>query len=153
MTADEAINAINESEDKNVEKACEALRNYNGDIRDCLLDVVASLCNVTKENILYDTHYVSSNARKFYWYVYRQLTGECFTTMSERTKGALFSAPNTIGKACVNMEMIISQNNVWTRRWEIMRRIINEVGKARINDDIVLKVTAPIGVKVEIKQE
>ena len=151
MTSDEALKRITQSEDENVKAACDALRRYNGTISDCLMEVVASLCNMTVDELKNDSKHSSKTARSLYWYAYRQLTGEHYPRMAEQS--GLKVSVCTVNFAVNKMEMIISQNNFWTKRWQILKRIVNEVLNYNMGADVTVTVNAPKNVNIEFKRE
>ena len=147
-------------ENDNVEKACEYLRRYEGDIEDYVAEIVASLCNVDVDKMLSDTSVAYlAQARWLYWYALRYMTNETYDKIAERTtrKSEYRFTPNGIGQSINKMSAMIVNEPMWTKRWIILKRIIKlretvikEKGEM---ETVTMKIIAPKGVKVELKNE
>lgn len=147
-------------ENDNIEKACEYLRKYEGDIEDYVADIVASLCNVDVDKMLSDTSVAYlAQARWLYWYALRYMTNETYDKIAERTtrKSEYRFTPNGIGQSINKMSAMIINEPMWTKRWIILKRIIKlretvikEKGEM---ETVTMKIIAPKGVKVELKNE
>ena len=147
-------------ENDNIEKACEYLRKYEGDIEDYVADIVASLCNVDVDKMLSDTSVAYlAQARWLYWYALRYMTNETYDKIAERTtrKSEYRFTPNGIGQSINKMSAMIVNEPMWTKRWIILKRIIKlrdtvikEKGEM---ETVTMKIIAPKGVKVELKNE
>lgn len=147
-------------ENDNVEKACEYLRRYEGDIEDYVAEIVASLCNVDVNKMLSDTSVAYlAQARWLYWYALRYMTNETYEKIAERTmqKTPYRFTPNGIGQSINKMSAMIVNEPIWTKRWIILKRIIklrDTVIKEKGDiETVTMKIIAPKGVKVELKNE
>lgn len=147
-------------ENDNIEKACEYLRRYEGDIEDYVAEIVASLCNVDVDKMLSDTSVAYlAQARWLYWYALRYMTNETYDKIAERTmsKTPYRFTPNGIGQSINKMSAMIVNEPIWTKRWIILKRIIklrDTVVKEKIETETVtMKIIAPKGVKLELKNE
>lgn len=147
-------------ENDNVEKACEYLRRYEGDIEDYVAEIVASLCNVDVDKMLSDTSVAYlAQARWLYWYALRYMTNETYDKIAERTmcKTPYRFTPNGIGQSINKMSAMIVNEPIWTKRWIILKRIIklrDTVIKEKGDmETVTMKIIAPKGVKVELKNE
>ena len=147
-------------ENDNVAMACEYLSRYDGDIEDYIADIVASLCNVDVDKMLSDTSVAYlAQARWLYWYAIRYMTNETYDKIAERTirKSDYRFTPNGIGQSINKMSMMITNEPIWTKRWVILKRII-KLRDAAIKDScetetMTMRIIAPKGVKVELKNE
>ena len=140
-------------ENDNVEKACEYLRRYEGDIEDYVAEIVASLCNADT-SVAY-----LAQARWLYWYALRYMTNETYDKIANRTarKSDYRFTPNGIGQSINKMSAMIVNEPIWTKRWIILKRIIklrDTVIKEKSEmETVTMKIIAPKGVKVELKNE
>ena len=147
-------------ENENIEKACEYLRRYEGDIEDYVAEIVASLCNVDVDKMLSDTSVAYlAQARWLYWYALRYMTNETYDKIAERTmrKTPYRFTPNGKGQSINKMSAMIVNEPIWTKRWIILKRIIklrDTVVKEKVETETVtMKIIAPKGVKLELKNE
>ena len=147
-------------ENDNIEKACEYLRRYECDIEDYVAEIVASLCNVDVDKMLSDTSVAYlAQARWLYWYALRYMTNETYDKIAERTmsKTPYRFTPNGIGQSINKMSAMIVNEPIWTKRWIILKRIIklrDTVVKEKVETETVtMKIIAPKGVKLELKNE
>lgn len=147
-------------ENDNIEKACEYLRRYEGDIEDYVAEIVASLCNVDVDKMLSDTSVAYlAQARWLYWYALRYMTNETYDKIAERTmsKTSYRFTPNGIGQSINKMSAMIVNEPIWTKRWIILKRIIklrDTVVKEKSEmETVTMKIIAPKGVKLELKNE
>ena len=147
-------------ENDNIEKACEYLRRYEGDIEDYVAEIVASLCNVDVDKMLSDTSVAYlAQARWLYWYALRYMTNETYDKIAERTmrKTTYRFTLNCIGQSINKMSAMIVNEPIWTKRWIILKRIIklrDTVVKEKVETETVtMKIIAPKGVKLELKNE
>ena len=147
-------------ENDNIEKACEYLRMYEGDIEDYVAEIVASLCNVDVDKMLSDTSVAYlAQARWLYWYALRYMTNETYDKIAERTmhKTPYRFTPNGIGQSINKMSAMIVNEPIWTKRWILLKRIITlrdtvVTEKSEI-ETVTMKIIAPKGVKLELKNE
>ena len=147
-------------ENDNIEKACEYLRGYESDIEEYLAEIVASLCNVDAKEMLSDTSVAYlAQARWLYWYAIRYMTNETYDKIAERTraKSSYKFTPNGIGQSINKMSSMITNEPIWTKRWVIIKRIIKMrdvvVNERDGNETLTMRIIAPKGIKVELKNE
>ena len=147
-------------ENDNIEKACEYLRRYECDIEDYVAEIVASLCNVDVDKMLSDTSVAYlAQARWLYWYALRYMTNETYDKIAERTmsKTPYRFTPNGIGQSINKMSAMIVNEPIWTKRWIILKRIIKirdtVVKDKSETETVTMKIIAPKGVKLELKNE
>lgn len=147
-------------EDVTLNEALRLLSQYNNCIAKYLAEVVAHVCNVDVKPMLMGTGNIDHvQARWLYWYAYRYLTNESYESMSNRTKEFREYAPSSIGSAVAGMSMMISDGvNIWSKRWSIVRRVINIIraeNELRQPDIFTTTVTIkyPKGVNVELIKE
>lgn len=126
MTNKEAIAYMKENDERIMSQVCTLMKEYNDNVVDCLADVVASLCDVEKMDLLSDVkHIKSSQARWLYWYVYRQLTNDSYDAISKRFDPYRHFTVSCICNSVVKMSMLIASDTIWTKRYAIIRRVID----------------------------
>ena len=157
MIEEEAIGKIRKSETDAVTIACNALRSHNVDMKSCLVELVASICDISVDEMRKNTKKLECvQARWFFWYSYRQLTREGLRSTTNHVSDVYRVTQTGVAKAVRNMSMFIAENTIWTRRWQVMKRLINAVSNCTeqeiFPETITVSVTAPKGVNVEIKQ-
>lgn len=159
MKTDETIrNEWAALEKENIEKACEYLRKHESDIEDYIADCVAALCDTNVNDMLSDSFILRlAQPRWLYWYAIRYMTNETYERIAIRTqkKCGIAFAPNGIGQSINRMADLIKKEPIWMKRWAIIKHIIKLRSTTAIdNDDVVtIRVTAPKGIKVELKTE
>lgn len=147
-------------EQETLERLCGIIREYNFNIKNQLEVIVANLCNVDVKEMMEDTkHLYNSQARWLYWYAYRYLTNEPYSSIINSTR---YGRDFTVGCVCNSlnkMSTLINSNTIWTKRWTILKGMIKEyiLQKCDNNNltasDITIKVTTPKGVNIELKHE
>lgn len=161
MKNDEQIkNDWQRLETENIEKACDLLRQHEIRIEDYMADIVASLCNVDCAEMLTNSS-VSylAQARWLYWYAIRYMTNETYDKIAMRTtaKSGCKFTPNGIGQSINKMALLVAQEPIWIKRWTIIKHIIklrDTVIKEKGDmETLTMKIIAPKGVKVELKNE
>ena len=161
MKNDEQIkNDWQRLETENIEKACDLLRQHESRIEDYMADIVASLCNVDCAEMLTNSSVAYlAQARWLYWYAIRYMTNETYDKIAMRTtaiSGCKFT-PNGIGQSINKMALLVAQEPIWVKRWTIIKHIIklrDTVIKEKGDmETLTMKIIAPKGVKVELKNE
>lgn len=157
MKEDVVIKNISDMEKEAVENACNSLNAYTRNIRDYLSVIVASLCDVELEDLLVDTKHMGSiQARRLYWYAYQQLTHETCEAISRKTCKGKFTTACVV-TAILKISMLIQSGTIWTKRWSILKRIINSTNSVKQQEmfppNVTVKITQPQGVNIEIKKE
>lgn len=130
MDEREMIEKSSEAELKAIRDACKALQGYDKQIKNHLAQLVASLCGVGYREVMEDTTKVKSkHARWLYWYAYKQLTNESCEAISRLSLNHRYFHTSTITTAITKMSMMISEEPIWKKRWNIIKRVISEVQK------------------------
>ena len=147
-------------ETENIEKACDLLRQHESRIEDYMADIVASLCNVDCAEMLTNSSVAYlAQARWLYWYAIRYMTNETYDKIAIRTtaKSGCKFTPNGIGQSINKMALLVAQEPIWVKRWTIIKHIIklrDTVIKEKGDmETLTMKIIAPKGVKVELKNE
>ena len=161
MKTDEQIkNDWQRLETENIEKACDLLRQHESRIEDYMADIVASLCNVDCAEMLTNSSVAYlAQARWLYWYAIRYMTNETYDKIAIRTtaKSGCKFTPNGIGQSINKMALLVAQEPIWVKRWAIIKRIIKlrdtAVKEKSEMETVTMKIIAPKGVKVELKNE
>ena len=161
MKNDEQIkNDWQRLETENIEKACDLLRQHESRIEDYMADIVASLCNVDCAEMLTNSSVAYlAQARWLYWYAIRYMTNETYDKIAMRTtaKSGCKFTPNGIGQSINKMALLVAQEPIWVKRWTIIKHIIklrDTVVKEKSEmETVTMKIIAPKGVKVELKNE
>ena len=161
MKNDEQIkNDWQRLETENIEKACDLLRQHESRIEDYMADIVASLCNVDCAAMLTNSSVAYlAQARWLYWYAIRYMTNETYDKIAMRTtaKSGCKFTPNGIGQSINKMALLVAQEPIWIKRWTIIKHIIklrDTVIKEKGDmETLTMKIIAPKGVKVELKNE
>lgn len=161
MKTDEQIkNDWQKLETENIEKACDLLRQHESRIEDYMADIVASLCNVDCAAMLTNSSVAYlAQARWLYWYAIRYMTNETYDKIAMRTtaKSGCKFTPNGIGQSINKMALLVAQEPIWVKRWTIIKHIIKlrdmVVKEKSEMETVTMKIIAPKGVKVELKNE
>lgn len=161
MKNDEQIkNDWQRLETENIEKACDLLRQHESRIEDYMADIVASLCNVDCAEMLTNSSVAYlAQARWLYWYAIRYMTNETYDKIAMRTtaKSGCKFTPNGIGQSINKMALLVAQEPIWVKRWTIIKHIIKlrdmVVKEKSEMETVTMKIIAPKGVKVELKNE
>ena len=141
-----------------VDKILQAIRHHELDMQDYIAETVAAICNVEKEAMLgeSDKSYLSQ-ARWFFWYAYRYMTGETLEKLSLLTLKAnnntrKFST-TAIGAGYNKMSMLIQNDPLWEKRWSIIKRIIklrSNALEAKEDNTIVVSIPRHLKDKIQI---
>lgn len=138
-----------------IQSVCNILRQYNKETRDYLADVVAAVCDVTLEDLMTDTkHLHNSHARWFFWYAYRYMTNESYSSIAKRTSSWRKFTESCVGICVGKMSMMIDNEPIWKKRWVIVKRIIKQSYNL-IEDEAQepIKIIVPQNANVELKRE
>lgn len=140
-----------------VERACDLIQSYNGDLRAYLARFTAALCDVDYISIMTDTKHIDSvRARWLFWYGYRYMTGDSYETIANVNKEWREFAPSSVGAAITKMAMLISKESIWTKRWYYLKKIIRSIQKPiDMEKDLFsskVVITYPKNVDVELKK-
>lgn len=155
MNEEQAIQEMKDLEREAIYNVCGILVGYNMLFRENLERVVASLCDVPVVSMLFDTTRIDYvRARWLYWYAYRYMTDESLERIGKLHNTVEFSGC-AVGRAISKMAMLIGGDTIWTKRWIILKRFIKAILKNEdaINNTVTVKVAAPKGINVELKQE
>lgn len=143
-----------------VEDILEAVKRHEMDIMTYLADTVASLCNISRNDMLKGSSEAHlAQPRWLFWYAYRYMTSETLEKVADMTKrcGGHRFTPNGIGQCVNKMSQMISSEPMWTKRWTIIKRIIKlrDVDSNK-KQDSTITITVPKELKdiinIEIKE-
>jgi len=159
MKTDKEIQMDVERIDTNtINVVCDTLRRYNSDTREYLANIVASVCDVTFEEMMQDTkHLYNAHARWLFWYAYRYMTNESYDSIANKTKEYRKFTEACVGICISKMSMMIEQEPIWKKRWILTKRVIKAIldngndGIMDIPNVITLKVTPPKGVDIKLQ--
>lgn len=151
-------NDLNTIDCNTVQQVCDLLKAYNQETLMYLADFVASLCDVTKEELLSDTKKLkNSHARWLYWYAYRYMTNESYETIANKTQEKRKFTDSCVGICVFKMSMMIAQEPIWRKRWIVLKRVVkailedNNMEHAQQPPTFVLKVIPPKGIDVKLQ--
>jgi hypothetical protein len=139
----------------NIEQACNYLRNHEQDIQRYLINLVAALCDVDVRDMLGDNDIVyNAHARWLFWYAYRYMTSESYEKIAKDTayNGRPFHL-RTIQSGVNKMAMMIAQEDIWQRRWKIIKRIIklrDKRDEEKTDNTIIIQVPRDLRNKINI---
>jgi len=123
-------------------------------VEEYLADAVASLCGVSVNDMMSDSatqHF--THTRWLYWYAYRYMTGESFLKISTVLRdGWKRFTKYAVIKGVEKMSQMIESEQVWNKRWAVVKRIIKlrEQGNEYIDNTIVVQVPRDIKNKINI---
>lgn len=140
-------------ENSNITKACEYLRGYEQEIGEHLARFVASLCDISVEEMLSDRkNNYFSQARWLYWYALRYMTDDTYEKIAIRTiyNGKKFTL-RAVAKGIEKMGEMIDNDGIWRKRWVILKRIIKMHNSNDSDNTITILITKPSGVKVNVE--
>ena len=146
-------------DDYHIRKACEHLCAFEGSVRDYIAEYVAALCDVDKDAMFSASDVVYlAHARWLYWYTLRYATNESYDKIAkQRFDGAHTFVQRTIQSGVSKMAMMIEREQLWNKRWNVMKRLLrirtDETVKEK-NNTIVINVPKDLmkDVKIEIKE-
>lgn len=127
ISSDETIREnIDNINSHNIEQICELLRTQEIPLVKYLADFVASLCNVSKEDMFSSSDKVyNAQARWLFWYAYRIMTNESYEKIADKTATDTHRfTPQGITFGVNKMSMMIDKEPMWKKRWTIVKRII-----------------------------
>lgn len=155
---EELKQVVDELEDKTIEKVCQIIQNYNGELKTILAYITASLCDVKAEDLLVDTTRMDVvRARWLYWYAYHYMTGETHESISRKSEEQRKFATSAVGAGITKISALIDTSSVWSKRWAYLKRVVKILTKQtetkQKQQTIQIKVTAPKGTKIILKQE
>lgn len=155
-------NEIRQLENNTIDAICQSLANYNACLCDYLATFVARICNVSNREMFRETKNLDIvRARWLYWYAYRYMTDATYETIARHNscEGNKKFTRVAVNQGVSRMALLISEENtIWAKRWNIIRRVIKAMlkqndAKEFAPQNILLKVTHPKGVTLEIKTE
>lgn len=156
MTEEEIKQELANNEQRMIECVCNALSNYELDMRTYLARFVSSLCDVEIERMLSDDNHLDvAQARWLFWYAYRYMTNETYEKISKLSE-SMYKRKFT--KTCVassvnKMYTMIEQQPIWRKRWTIVKRIIKLQNEIVFEPQIPITITIPKNVELTIKKE
>lgn len=153
-------NNIKEIEATTLKFACDLLKDYNSDIREYLVKIVESLCEVPTGMLLTDTGCIDTiRARWLYWYAYRYLTDDSFDKIAKHSEHIRKFSSTCVCASVSKMSMLIAQSGMWAKRWYVLKQIIKTIVRTNSPEqelfptELTLKVIHPKGVSINIKTE
>lgn len=160
MKESEMLDAISNNEKETIKTVCDALNGHEAMIRSCLSDFVASLCGVSKEEMMSGQGGVDvTQARWLFFYAYKYMTGdtcERIGSFVSSADGGTYRA-QSVSYGISQMSSYIDSFHVWNKRWTILKSVIKKVRDLKIEEsptDKSVKIIVPKDTKVElIKQE
>ena len=157
MTEEEIKQELVNNEQRMIECVCNALSNYEIDMRTHLARFVSALCDVEIERMFSDDNHLDvAQARWLFWYAYRYMTGETYEKigkLSERIYGKSFTKVG-VASSVNKMYELIEQQPIWRKRWTIIKRIIKQ-SESLIEENAQkpIKIIIPKDANVELKRE
>lgn len=154
MTEEEIKQELANNEQRMIECVCDALSNYELDMRTYLARFVSALCDVEIERMFSDDNHLDvAQARWLFWYAYRYMTNETYEKIG-KLSGELYGKTFTkVGVAAsVNkMYELIEQQPIWRKRWLIVKRII-KFSNSLIEEDEKqpIRIVVPKNANVEL---
>lgn len=141
-----------------VEKICEHLRASEISIQDWMLDFVASLCDVNKDEIFAPTDVVYlAHARWLYWFACRYMTGESYDKIAKQDfHGGHPYTARTVQNGVNKMSIMIDNLPLWKKRWVILKQIIKVYNEDKSGETSKITIVVPKqlnDVKIEIIKE
>lgn len=140
-------------DDDIIREVCRLLDKYNYDLLNNLIMFVSSLCNLDPIDMLSisDKIYVSQS-RWLLWYAYRYMTHESYEKIAERTciGGHVFNT-RSVAAGIEKMAHIIETEDVWLKRWTIIKKIIKLWKSKEEVENNEITITIPKNWKVKIK--
>lgn len=156
VDVNEEVAKMKQAESRAILYARTALEEYNDSLETILQNIVASLCRISVQELFDPSHKKSSSqARWLYWYAYKRMTHASDREIAASTSKRATFTQQAVTAGISKITMMIAENSVWAKRWDILRKIIKATNKVEdsLNDTITLQVKSPKGVKVELKQE
>ena len=143
-------------EEYHLRQACKHLTLYERDIQDYLAQCVAAVCDVDLEQMFNSNDRVNlAHSRWLYWFAYKYMTKEPCKRIAERTHryGKTYTQ-QSIARCVAKMGMMIENEPLWQRRWNIIKKVIKTQNK--MTEETLTKpvrIIVPKNLKVELKQE
>lgn len=152
---DDVLKSWQTIDDITINGVCELLNKYNYSLLDNLIRFVSAVCNLDPIDMLSisDKIYVSQS-RWLLWYAYRYMTHESYEKVAERTcvEGHVFNT-RSVAAGIEKMAHIIETEEVWQKRWLVIKKII-KLWRSNDNDDskeIIVTIPNYMDVKVKVK--
>jgi len=112
---------------QDIDNLCQGLRSHERQVQGFLCEIVASVCDVDKDDLLKSTDNVSvAHARWLFWYALRFLTNETYEKMVASINheyGFSFRA-RSITSGVNKMATMIERDDLWKDRWRIVKHVI-----------------------------
>lgn len=158
MREEEAKRKNAEAEVEAICAASNALMMYTKAIKGNLAKLIASLCNEDVDEMLNAPKNIKLvQSRWLYWYSLKHLYGETGESISRGIHDHYQYKTSSIIQGISKMSMLIQKNTIWTKRWYIVKRVMDATTKIEQTDMfepiVKVKITRPNGVRVEFKEE
>ena len=126
-----------------------------GELFDNVIDVVADVCNVTREGIICDKRMPYPTCRGICWHAIRVMTNATHATLAALVEQRGHSYTRAaIGTATTKAMHLILTNKHWESRWnEIRKRLGIAKTEKKIDEPLEVKIILPKGAskKLNIK--
>ena len=155
MTEEDVRNELSESERIAIKCACDTFRGHGERLRLYLASFVASVCDISDDDMLSSCSADALRARWMYFCAYRYMTNETYDRIS-KTFYELSKIPFTasgVANAISKMYGLIEQQPIWRKRWVIIKRVIKESNGTLTEPPTQITITVPKNVEVTIKKE
>ena len=134
-----------------VNQALDCLRQHDVNIHEYLASIIASLCDVTAEEMFSNKNTLyMAQARWLFWYAYRYMTNETYEKMSLRVMrlhGKKFT-PQGVGMSINKMSQMIDTEPLWAKRWSIAKKIIKlRERQDEVKEDNTIVIQVPRDIK------
>lgn len=163
MKIEEDVSSVmNNNVAESVDKVCRILSSIEESIIEYISDLVASLCGISKEEMLADSKKAQGvQVRWFLWYCIRYLTNESYEKIASRMEGMDATVTGAgIGIGITKMSFLIENEPIWNKRWCIMKKIMKTYNEKNPTNEpksnvvrVVIHKPNDVDVKVEFKND
>ena len=123
----EIANSMLGKEDEAIAKVCDIIHKSNINMREQLINIVASLCEIEPALIIVPCNrHDIVQARWLYWYSLRKMTNATYKEISQMCNAHNTFSITTISQGLTNVEYMIGHDNLWKRRWRFIKCVIDE---------------------------
>lgn len=158
MIEDVLLDNLKENERETMRNVCEALRGHENTIKNSIAEYVASLCNVSADDILGGKDGMDViQARWMFFHAYKYMTGDTCGSIGRLVKNSNGEPyrPQSVSYGITQISALIESVPLWYKRWIILRSVIKKANDVissdvePINDEPV-KIIVPKNIKVEL---
>lgn len=136
-----------------ISKIGELLREYNSSYKWLIAELVASVCDVDKEEMLSgnrDIH--NTHARYLYWYALKYLTHDSNLVIGETSIPNKIYTTDCVRKGINYVIKLIDYHPQWAKRWRAVKRVVSTIKNETIEKKNKIIISVPEGIEVEIKK-